>query len=352
VLVHVLLAAQAVAADGQPLIAGEDDHRVGRLARLFQGRQDAADLLVHVRDHRVVGGQLLADLVGRARPGEQQLVAPLEVAVVERVLGQEIRREGDLGRVVLVFVERRDQQRIVRGREAHLQKERLPRPAPDDLDRGVGKRAADVGRQSDALVREEPAFVRLKDPAAVAGHGPARVIDALRRLSPAHEQPQAPLEAAALGPALGVPLAHVPGMVPGLAQHARQGHLVGVELRAEIRDPAADAAAPAEDFLAAGHAQRVGREGPREHRPLADQPVQVRRRDDGIAQGLDRVGALVIAQQEEDVRPGGRVRAGVCGSRSAPCGRRQAKQHGTNAPRPQAVHEPRRGPHRGLPITG
>ena len=102
VLVHVLLAVQAVAADRQPLVAREDDDRVVRLAGLLQGGQDAADLRVHVRDHGIVQGQLLADRSGSARPGQELLVPAAEVAVVERMLGEEVRRQGDRVRVVSV----------------------------------------------------------------------------------------------------------------------------------------------------------------------------------------------------------------------------------------------------------
>ena len=92
VLEHALLAQQAVAAQGQAVVGGEDDQRVVRLAGLLQGRENPPDLLVHVRDQAVVFGQLIADHGLGARPGRQVLVAAaLHHAVVEGQLRQEVR---------------------------------------------------------------------------------------------------------------------------------------------------------------------------------------------------------------------------------------------------------------------
>ena len=42
-------------------------------------------------------------------------------------------------------------------------------------------------------------------------------------------------------------------------------------------------------------------EGAREGRALPDEPIQVRRANDRVPQGGDRVGPLVVAEQEDDV---------------------------------------------------
>ena len=49
-IVDVLFAEQAVAADGESMIAGEDDNRVLEFSRAFECGEDAADLRVQVLD--------------------------------------------------------------------------------------------------------------------------------------------------------------------------------------------------------------------------------------------------------------------------------------------------------------
>ncbi len=46
VFVEALLAEQAVAADRQAVVGGEDDDRVFKLAAIFKGLDDAADVMV------------------------------------------------------------------------------------------------------------------------------------------------------------------------------------------------------------------------------------------------------------------------------------------------------------------
>src|SRR3569833_2271369 len=89
-LVHVLLSAQAMTADRQPMIARKDDARQLTHTARSERVEAPAALLVQVADERVVEGQLLADQARSPRPGEQCLVTATQVAVVERVLGEEV----------------------------------------------------------------------------------------------------------------------------------------------------------------------------------------------------------------------------------------------------------------------
>src|SRR5205814_1806314 len=114
VLVHVLFASEAVTADRQPVVAGKDNERVVRLIRGLERVHDAADLFVQVGDDGVVSGQLAAYVVFRAREGEQQFITAFEVAVVERMLRQEIQRQRRSLRIILFCVRGRQDQGIVR----------------------------------------------------------------------------------------------------------------------------------------------------------------------------------------------------------------------------------------------
>src|SRR5262249_62391986 len=87
--------------------------------------EDWAHLSVQEGDGGVVVGQVLADDGRRARPGGQALVAADQVAVVERVLRQEVWRQRRLGGVVMVVIGPRGQARIVRGVEGDVAEERL-----------------------------------------------------------------------------------------------------------------------------------------------------------------------------------------------------------------------------------
>ncbi len=93
VVIEILLAKEAVAADRQAMVAGKDDERALVLAARPQRIEDAADLRVEERDRGVIVGEMLADDLGRPRPGRQSLVANGEGAVIERVLRLEVLRQ-------------------------------------------------------------------------------------------------------------------------------------------------------------------------------------------------------------------------------------------------------------------
>ena len=71
--VHVLLSQEAMAADRQSVVAGEDDDCVVASSGFVQLLQDTSDLRVHVVDHGVVGGKLIADVVFSAWQWQQSI---------------------------------------------------------------------------------------------------------------------------------------------------------------------------------------------------------------------------------------------------------------------------------------
>jgi hypothetical protein len=125
VLVEILLAEQAVAAQGQPLVGGEEHDRVGEPALPLEGGEHAAQLRIHALDERVVVGQLLGDRLLSQRPGQELLVADGEVAVVEGMLGKEVGRRGRLVAVVPPADLGQRLPRVVRRRERAPREERL-----------------------------------------------------------------------------------------------------------------------------------------------------------------------------------------------------------------------------------
>ena len=64
-----------------------------------------------------------------------------------------------------------------------------------------------------------------------------------------------------------------------------------------------------EYFGSTGSADRVRTHRSGEAGPRFDQLIEVRRFNDRIAQGGDRIGTLIVAEQEDDVRLSG---SGVC----------------------------------------
>ncbi len=124
VVVEVLLAEQAVAADGDPLIRRENDDRVVGHAELAERLQQAPDVMVQPGDGCVVLVQRPADLRLAPRPRGQQLVADGHLAVVERVHRQVAGRQGDVVPVVEVEIALRRHARVVRVPERQVHEER------------------------------------------------------------------------------------------------------------------------------------------------------------------------------------------------------------------------------------
>lgn len=87
VVVLILLAEQAVVADGETVVGGEEDPGVVGLAARFQGREDATDLGVHVLDQRVVLAPMHRDRGLNAGIGRQPLIAQVDVGGHDRLVG-------------------------------------------------------------------------------------------------------------------------------------------------------------------------------------------------------------------------------------------------------------------------
>src|SRR5262249_23938498 len=92
----------------------------------------------------------------------------------------------------------------------------------NDPNRRVGELRADVGRQTDSILRKPLAIVGLKLPAAVAGRRTAAKIDVrlICRLATA-VQSIARFIADLRGPPGGVPFTGVPGVIAGVLEHLR-----------------------------------------------------------------------------------------------------------------------------------
>ncbi|GEM_PF-6470248 len=109
-----------MAADSQAVVAREDDDRAGRLSRVVDRGQDAADLRVHVRDDGVVCREFRSDILSCARRRQQPFVAAVQVSVIERVGCQKVHRQRQAVGRVAPLVTGREQAWIVWGREVHV----------------------------------------------------------------------------------------------------------------------------------------------------------------------------------------------------------------------------------------
>lgn len=85
VFVAALLAHEAVLAQGEAVVTGQDDDGLLHAAGALQGIEDPADLGVQVGDHGVVLGDVAADLGRLARRCSEKLVPDVQGPVVEGV---------------------------------------------------------------------------------------------------------------------------------------------------------------------------------------------------------------------------------------------------------------------------
>jgi hypothetical protein len=86
VLVEILLAEQAVAPEGESMVAREEDDRVVEPALCLECRDDAGDLRVHALDAGVVVGESGCDLLPCPGPAQQFFIANRQLSVVKRML--------------------------------------------------------------------------------------------------------------------------------------------------------------------------------------------------------------------------------------------------------------------------
>jgi hypothetical protein len=99
-----------------------------------------------------------------------------------------------------------------------------------------------------------------------------------------------------------VPLADEAGAIAGVAQLGHEGRLGGVEKGVEGRDAVLVAVGAGKQRGSARGAQRVRREEVVEPDAGAGDGVEMWRGVDHRAVGADRVGGVVVAEEEEDVR--------------------------------------------------
>ena len=155
------------------MVTGENDKRIRQPPIRAELVEHSADLLVDVIHHCVINRQLVEHIRLRARPRQQRLIAALEVAVVERMLGLEILRQFHFRARVFFFVAGRIHQRIVRAGEIHVQKKRLFAFAIQKFQRAIGNVLVRQRREADALLQIRFAFGIFERPISITRNRPA-----------------------------------------------------------------------------------------------------------------------------------------------------------------------------------
>ena len=146
---------------------------------------------------------------------------------------------------------------------------------------------------------------------------------------------------------LVVPLAGEERRIAGLGESLGPGGLaLEVVLDVEER-PAGQEHGPRRHANRPLH--RAHAVGPGERRALSHQPVEVRRADMRVAQGRDRVGPLVVAEEDQDVRPGG---LGTGRRGAAPQTVKAKTDSMTDAARPRELQSDRPCRRRAIMIRG
>ena len=126
--IHILFAAQSMAAHRQSMIAGEDNDRIVCFSGRFQRIEHATELQIQMRNHGVVGRNICTYVFGGTRNRQQHFVASALVSVIERMLGQEIGRKWNGFGIVSIGKLRRDQERIMRSGEVDVRKKTAHHP--------------------------------------------------------------------------------------------------------------------------------------------------------------------------------------------------------------------------------
>ena len=288
VFVHVLFADEAVAAAGDAGIGAVNDNGVAGAGQRVEGIENAADLGIEVGDVAVIFGEVAADVIGRAGPGEKFFIAHEHFAVVPGMLGEKVLRERNLVRRVIEGEAGRHDMRVVRSVKGNVAEEGAVRVGLHEADGFIGKGGATVLRGAARV--GDPAVHEVDD---VQFHGIAHA---------AEENGAGALETAREGFGAVVPFAGHEGGVPVPGEGGGPG-LVAEQFFIDVKE------------VAAGQEHGAGRDaggavhaalhiGAVEGEALAGEAVEVGGADDGIAEGGDGIGALVIGEEEEDVRPG------------------------------------------------
>ncbi len=288
VFVEVLLADEAVRTAGHAGIRGVDDDRVGGMRRRVDGVEDAPDLHVEEADVAIVLGQHRLDVGLLAGPGQQLFVADDHLAVIERMLGQEVRRQRDRGRRIIDRKALRHDVRVVGSVEGEIGEERLPAVLRlQERERLVGGFLAEVLRgdlrRGELAGRQHVAGRRLEG----VGHA-------------AHEERAGLLEGLRQGRRSVMPLAGGEGRITGRAEGVGPGRMPQ-QLFVDLGEGTAG-----KQHRARRHAGRALvaalHVGAGESHPALHEPVEVRGLDDRITQRRDGVGPLIVGEDEDDVR--------------------------------------------------
>jgi hypothetical protein len=127
-------------------------------------------------------------------------------------------------------------------------------------------------------------------------------------------------------------LAGEPGEVARVPQQRRVGGrpILPLDGGGEIRRTVAARVQPGQDACPAGTAYRGGDERVLEAGAFRTELVQVRRVDEAVARAAQRVPALVVGEQQHDIRAVFPVTGGAC----APCARGEARGCGGGHERP------------------
>ena len=96
VFIQALLAEQAMLPERQPVIAGQHEDGLVQHPPARHGGHDVADAGIQVGDHGVVVGQVAPHLFGRAREAGQHLIANMQLAIIEGMPAEEVRRQREL----------------------------------------------------------------------------------------------------------------------------------------------------------------------------------------------------------------------------------------------------------------
>ena len=122
--IEVLLAEQAVGAQGKAVIGRVDNDSIFALATGFDGGEYAADLTVELGYQSIVLAKLIANIASFSRMRCQALVAftSRQVTSIEGVVGQKILRKWRTIVVIELSIRRGRISRIVRGGEGYVKK--------------------------------------------------------------------------------------------------------------------------------------------------------------------------------------------------------------------------------------
>ena len=298
------LRAEVMVAEHLAVVAGEQDQRAAEEVHLAQAREEDAEVVVDLRDARVVGAARVADLrLAQARE-HVELEGRLEQARRDaRRVGRPVAVDGrrDFGVAVQFPVVAARIERRVRLGETRPEEERTRGVARlEEVDRAVDGPVREAvrlvhGAEGDVHLVLAEAVVHRRAEVRPRGHATVVVLEYLHLL-----------EAVVAAVRDEVHLALRAGLVAGAGEQARQAE-VGAD-RADVGAVRGEALPPpvpaGHDGRARGDADRAVGVGIREADARVAQPVQVRCADVRVAGRADRVEPLLVGRDEEDVRTG------------------------------------------------